>query len=336
MKVILTRGDGTLALSDVQEPVIGPYDCRVKLHACLFCNSTDRHIVDNSFPFGIPYPAILGHESIGTITDVGASVRNFAPGDCVVRPYAIYFDEVVVGVGSGWGGFAEIGKIRDHAAMVSDGVLAADAVPGFFAYMQKLPPGLALDCAMLISCQKEIYSSTRRIEAPAGRSFLVLGAGVAGILFAMFLKRAGAAMVTLAARRQSQVEPAAALSGADRGVTLDRLDRTPFDALVDTTGGADTVRTRIADSLAPDGTFYSYAVYPEMVAPGFFESLAQGRRFVRIDPSEASVHDEVCQLLLDGALDPDPFITHRFGIDDALAAWQTVIGRQGIKTAIVF
>lgn len=34
----------------------------------------------------------------------------------------------------------------------------------------------------MISCQRELYSAVKRIGDIAGRSFLVLGAGIAGLL----------------------------------------------------------------------------------------------------------------------------------------------------------
>lgn len=338
MKALIAPGNGTLSVRDVAMPVTGDYDCLVKVSSCLFCNSTDRHIVDNTFDFGIPYPCIPGHESLGQVVSVGDKVTTFAPGDWVIRPYAIYPDEVKDNIGSGWGGFAEFGKIRDFKAMVDDGTVKDEDVPGFFRYMQKLPIGLDPQQCMMISCLREIYSSTEQIVPIKGQSFLVAGAGVAGCLFATFLKMLGAAYVAVTARRKEQLLFAEAHTGADKTVMLDDVYSCgrEFDALVDTTGHMETAEGLYTRLVKSDGFFYSYAVYAEMSRQDFFEGLRKRMNFRRIDPVEASAHDEICAMLRDGRMDAAPYITHSLSIDQAQQAWKTVTDKKTLKTAIVF
>lgn len=338
MKALLTNGDGAVFVKDIQPPVIGDYDCLVKIKSCLFCNSTDRHIVEKSFNFGIPYPAVLGHESIGYVQETGKKVKNFKKGDLVIRPYAIYPDEVADGTGSGWGGIAEFGKIRDFKAMLVDGILKEDKVPAFFKYMQKLPSETDIrDCEM-ISCIKEIYSSVKLIDVKAQESFLVLGAGVAGCLFATFLKIAGAKHVAVTARRKEQLVFAAANTPADEFSTIDELYgyALKFDSLVDTSGSASTVGRLLDNVISEEGIFYSYAVYQEMANPSFFDTFKARIKFRRIDPVEASVHEEICEMLAKGNLNFRNYITHRFSINEYQKAWETVIQKKTVKTAIVF
>lgn len=338
MKALLTNGDGSLFVKDIRMPVIGDYDCLVKIRSCLFCNSTDRHIVEKSFNFGIPYPAVLGHESIGYVKALGCKVKNFKEGDSVIRPYAIYPDETIDGIGSGWGGFAEFGKIRDFKAMVADKVLTEEQVPGFFKYMQKLPPEINPDKCEMISCIKEIFSSVKQIDVKAHQSFLVLGAGVAGCLFAHFLKLAGAKHVTLTARRKEQLDFATSNTPVDRVLALDEINSSSlkFDALVDASGSTGTVEKLIDKVISKEGTFYSYAVYKEMADPKFYDRFREKINFKRINPVEASVHDEVCLMLLNSNLDFKNYISHRFSIDDYKKAWDTVLQKNTVKTAIIF
>ena len=338
MRAVVAAGDGRVQVKDVPMPSVGDYDCLVKIRSCLFCNNTDRHIVERTLDLGVPYPCVLGHESLGRVVAVGAKVRGFAPGDWVVRPYAMYPDETLGELGSGWGGFAEFGKIRDFQSMVADAALAADAVPGFFKYMQRLPDGLAPERATMLSCLREICSATRQIPEVAGRSFLVAGAGVAGCLFAVFLKRAGAGQVAIAARRREQLDFAKANTPADQTVELDQLPSLGrrFDALVDTTGSAETLCGLLDHSLKPGGVCHSYAIYPGMGRPGFFEQFSRRAKFERLNPAEATAHEEVCALLLSGELDAANYITHSFPLDQAEAAWATVTGKKTMKTAILF
>ena len=87
MKAIITDGRGGISVEETPMPEISEYDCLVKMKSCLFCSTTDRHIVENSFEFGLSYPAVLGHESIGTVIKSGSKVRNFSIGDIVSRAY---------------------------------------------------------------------------------------------------------------------------------------------------------------------------------------------------------------------------------------------------------
>lgn len=338
MKAILTKGGGRIYCAETAMPVLGEFDCLVKMRSCLFCNSTDRHIVENSFEFGLTYPCVLGHESIGEVVEVGSAVCNFKDGDIVARSYSIYPDETQDGLGSGWGGFAEYGKIRDFRAMVDAGLKRDADVPGFFRYMQKMPAGLTAEKAILISSQKEILSATRKIGVYAGRSFLVAGTGIAGLLFAKFLRLMGASDVTVTARRPEALEFAARMTGAKILTLTEALGgKHVFDALVESTGDAGTAELLIRSALRPDGDCYGYAIYSEMRSEkNLHDRLRHGRNYIRIDPSEAEAHDEVCAMLLDGTLDPEPFISFRFKVTEAESAWCYVIGKRGVKTAVVF
>lgn len=336
MKAIATDGKGKLWLADAAMPSLGPYDCLVKTRFCLFCNTTDHHIIDNSFEFGISYPALLGHESLGQVIECGAKVCNFQPGDWVSHPYAIYPDEQHGGFGSGWGGFAEYGKIRDHCAEREDTGFEA---PNFFRYMQKLPPGLGPEKAELIIVQKELCSAIRKLGDLAGRSFLVAGAGVAGLLAAVFLKRGGAARVAIAARRHEALDLAKRLTPADETILIgdkksDANQR--FDELIETTGSLAVMRTLARDWLRPDGPIHSYAIYSEMGDPAFASLLPAGHPHNRLDPDEASAHDEVSALLLDDKLPSAGWVSGRYALDDFAQAWANVQKKTGIKTLIDF
>ena len=54
----------------------------VRVAAAGLCQ-TDVHARDDYF--GIPFPAVFGHEGAGVVEQVGAAVRKVAPGDRVTR-----------------------------------------------------------------------------------------------------------------------------------------------------------------------------------------------------------------------------------------------------------
>lgn len=332
MKALITDGTGNIELRNIAVPSIGEYDCLVKIKSCLFCNTTDRHIVENSFNFGITYPAVLGHESIGVVVETGRKVSNFTVGDLVARPYAVFPGAFTAeGLGSAWGGFAEYGMICDYDALASDKNIKN--IPSFFLYMQKIPSGIPWQKAMMISCQKEIFSSAAQVDA-VGKKILILGAGVAGCLFADFLKFRGAGEVVVAARRMEQLEFVQHNTSADQAKLFNELDE-KFDYIVDTTGNLPVLEKLSAKHLDPGGTILSYAIYENMQDPFFVRNIAAGR-FKRIDPKEYLAHKEICDMLKTDTIDCTPYITHEYSIDDFRQAWNSVCGKNTVKTAIVF
>lgn len=57
----------------------GPRDVQIEILYCGVCHS-DLHMVRNEWQ-GAVYPVVPGHEIVGRVTQVGAAVQGFAPGD---------------------------------------------------------------------------------------------------------------------------------------------------------------------------------------------------------------------------------------------------------------
>ena len=83
MKALVVKEfGGPLILDDVPVPQPGADDALIRVRACAV-DQFDLTIRDGKFP-GSQAPIILGHEIAGEVTQVGANVRNVAPGDRVV------------------------------------------------------------------------------------------------------------------------------------------------------------------------------------------------------------------------------------------------------------
>ena len=337
MRALLTDAKSRLWLQEVPLPEIGDYDCLVRIEACLFCHSTDRHIVEGTFPCAFPNPSILGHESIGVIEEIGAKVKSLKIGDRVLRGFAIYPDEMQGGCGSAWGGFAEYGKVRDWQSMVQDGLIATESVPPYFHYMQRVPADIPMEKALLMVTQKEILSAQRKIDDPAGKKVLIAGAGITACLFGLFLKQRGA-HVSIAARRADALAQVQSLGVADQVRLLSDARRSPpdFDALIDTTGSVAIIRNLVETALRPGAPVYCYAIYADKEQAACFAELGATRRVQRIDPAEDSAHEEVVAMIRQGLLDPTPFISGCFRLSEYQEAWESVIGRRSLKTGILF
>jgi propanol-preferring alcohol dehydrogenase len=70
-----------LELEEVPEPIPGPGEIRVKVHACGICH-TDLHTVEGDLPLP-KLPLIPGHQVVGTVDQLGQGVKRFKTGDRV-------------------------------------------------------------------------------------------------------------------------------------------------------------------------------------------------------------------------------------------------------------
>ena len=76
-----TAGDQPLAPLDIPRRATGPGDVRIEIAYCGVCHS-DLHQVRAEWA-GTVFPCVPGHEIVGKVTEVGADVAGFKPGDLV-------------------------------------------------------------------------------------------------------------------------------------------------------------------------------------------------------------------------------------------------------------
>jgi len=81
MKGLVYDGEKAVLRDDLEVRSPGPTEVKVRVVACGLCHS-DLSVIDGTIPW--PTPVVLGHEGAGIVEEVGAAVRNVAPGDHVV------------------------------------------------------------------------------------------------------------------------------------------------------------------------------------------------------------------------------------------------------------
>ena len=106
MKACAAFGPGDIRLVELPVPEPDDYEVLVKNEGCLFCNSTDRMIIDDLFA-APGYPLVFGHESFGKVVKVGKKVSKFKLGDRVICTSGIKGCDGKYH--SVWSGFAEYG-----------------------------------------------------------------------------------------------------------------------------------------------------------------------------------------------------------------------------------
>jgi alcohol dehydrogenase len=83
VKALVYHGPNQKAWEEVPDPqIIDPTDVIVQVDTTTICG-TDLHILKGDVP-AVTDGRILGHEGVGTITEVGSAVGKLAVGDRVI------------------------------------------------------------------------------------------------------------------------------------------------------------------------------------------------------------------------------------------------------------
>ena len=181
MKALVYNGPGQRSWHEVPDPVIqDPEDAIVRVDAVTICG-TDLHILKGDVPT-VDHSRILGHEAVGTITDVGDSVRGVTPGDRVLISCISscgrceYCRQGRYGQCLGGGGW-----ILGH---LIDGTQAEQVrVPFADRSVYKLPDNVSNESALLLA---DILPTSYEVGTLAGRvspgdTVVIVGAGPIGL-----------------------------------------------------------------------------------------------------------------------------------------------------------
>lgn len=193
MKALLLTQEKQLEISDVPAPELADDTVLVRVAACGICGS-DVHGFDGSSGRRIP-PLVMGHEAAGTVERVGTDVAGIQPGDRVTFDSTVYCGECK---------FCQQGKINLCDARQVLGVSCGEyrrhgafaelvAVPSRIVY--KLPDDLPFEQAALIEAVSvavhAVGMHTSDGEQLAGKTAVVVGAGMIGLLIVQSLRAAG-------------------------------------------------------------------------------------------------------------------------------------------------
>ena len=338
MKAAVVESAGVLKVREVPEPTVGPYDALCDTLYCATCTATDTHIKDGVFFAGMQYPAILGHESIGRVRELGPKVQNYQVGDLVTRSGATAHPEANVFLG--WGGFAERGIVRDQLAMEADGVENEGFT--FYKMNQVMPPDIDPADETIIINWRETWSYLTRMGVGYGARVLVNGTGGVGLSFvahAHNLMVGELAVVGSPARFELAQHLGATVCvdyhAEDLGAAIAAQSEAKFDFIIDAVGkrgGLDS----LLPALRPGGSMALYGVdeYKEVTvtptkANGTFTISSAGY-------AEWEVTEPILRMMREGRLNAGDFYDRNriFELADINAAFEAVKQREMVKAVV--
>jgi alcohol dehydrogenase len=335
MKALVYHGPGNKSWDDVPDPVVlQPGDAIVRVDTTTICG-TDLHILKGDVPT-VQEGRILGHEGVGTVLEVGPSVRNISVGDRVIiacisscgvctycrsgNPSHCLADEGASGIG--W----ILGHLIDgtQAEMVR--------IPFADNTLYRVPEGVSDDEAMLLS---DIFPTGFEMGIEYGRvkpgdTVAVVGAGPVGLAAIATAGLHGAAQVIAIDYDENrlsvakQVGATHSINAGDADVATQVMAHTDgfgVDVAVEAVGVPATFGMCI-DLVRPGGNVANVGVHGKAV-----ELDLQKLWIQNISISMGLVNTTTLAMLLklveQHKLPASELVTHRFALGDIDSAYET-------------
>jgi alcohol dehydrogenase len=330
MKALVYHGPGQRGWDTVEDPkIVDPTDVVVRIDTTTICG-TDLHILKGDVPETTP-GTILGHEAVGTVQEVGVGVTRIEPGDRVLMSCVTscgrcrFCKEGRYGQCLGGGGW-----IFGH---LIDGLQAEYArVPFAEHSVYKVPESLSDEQVLFLA---DILPTSYEVgvlsgQVAPGDVVAIVGAGPIGL----------AAILTARLYTPGTI---VAIDLADG--RLESARRFGADVVVNN-GNEDALAKvlELTDGLGADVAFeavgvpQSFELATELVRPGGRianigvhgkpATLHLERLWIRDVTITTGLVDtysipRLMRLISSGRLDPSLFATHRFAMDEAMAAYDT-------------
>ena len=183
-------GEGVLEIQERPIPTLPEPDwVLIKNEGCGVCG-TDLHILAVPPSFPATHGAILGHELVGEVLEVGPEVTEIEVGDRVT---------VAPNLTCGLCRYCKAGKPLHCENWTTLGI---NKDGGFAGYMtaperalHKVSKALPFEDAVWIEPLSCVVNSTDRLAVQPGQTAAVIGAGPIGLLHSMLFKAAGARVI---------------------------------------------------------------------------------------------------------------------------------------------
>ncbi|MHA6769515.1 zinc-dependent alcohol dehydrogenase family protein [Sphingobium ummariense] len=339
MKALVYHGPGSKSLEDCPRPaLVDGGDAIVRILHTTICG-TDLHILKGDVPTCAP-GRILGHEGVGIVESVGAAVTTFKPGDHVLISCITSCGRCDYCRRGMYSHCATGGWILGNAI---DGTQAEYVrIPHADTSLYPVPPGADEEALVMLSdilpTGFECGVLNGRVEP--GGSVAIVGAGpigLAALLTAQFYSPAMIAMIDLDPNRLAFAERFGATHLIDSNL------QDPAAALMEATGGrgADTVIEAVGVPatfelcqrlVAPGGVIANVGVHGHK-ADIHLETLWSHNIAITTRLVDTVTTPMLLRTVTAGKLQPARLITHRFGLDAIVEAYDT-FGRASETSAL--
>lgn len=355
---VVTAFNEPLSIREVQIPAPRPGEVVVRISAAGVCGS-DVHMWRGMDP-RTPLPITLGHEGVGVVEALGSARKTvdgleIKPGDTIV------WNRGVVCGHCYWCAVARtpslcpsrwaygIHRSFDHDTHLN-GCYSDHLILHPDTDILLAPPGIAPEVLVAASCSGATTAHAFDLcPCGPGDTVVVLGVGPIGAFAAAFAKSYGASKIVLIGGTKKRMELCARLGAnvlVDRNATtreerrrvvMDLTAGRGADLVIEAAGTTDAFDEGLG--LARIGGAYAVAGIAEPRPPISFDVFSNlARRNLHIQGVWVSDTRHLRQSISLVERDPEPFaglVTHRFSLDEATLALETVERRAAMKAVIV-
>lgn len=322
MKAAVAYAPRDIQLVDVPRPEPGRGEVRLDVRAVGICGS-DIHLFRGEHPYRV-FPMIYGHEFLATIADVGPDVTGLEAGTPVVV-------EPLLACGQCYpcriGRYNCCTTLRVIGVHTNGGLAESVVVPAERIF--PVPPDLPSEVATLCEPFSIGMQAIARGAIAAEDRVAILGAGPIGLTVLAIAKSRGA-QVAVIDLLDSRLAFASHL-GAD--LTINGTSANPADVIAEWTGGegASAVVEATGNPRAVESTVDLVASAGRIVLVGVtdkpvtFPGLDFTRKEMTIlgSRNSASVFGEAVRFVGEQRDLVATMITHRFGFEDVMQAFET-------------
>jgi L-iditol 2-dehydrogenase len=318
MKALLLTAPGRLELTDLDLPVVGLGEVRVRVAACGICGS-DVHGYTGATGRRIP-PLVMGHEAAGTVDAVGEGVDDLVPGTRVVLDSTVFCgrcDQCVAGaenlcthrevLGVSCGSYRRHGCFAEWVT-----------VPRRIVY--PIPPSLDfVSAALLEPLTIALHAVGLGGAGPTTRSAVVVGAGTIGLAVVAALAAKGVARIAAIDLDSRRLAAALKLGATEIfAVTEDAGHRAAHwaasspdtdgaDLVVEAVGSTSAVGTAIAAATRGGTVVLVGNVSPAIELP--LQAVVTRQLRLQGSCASAGCYPEAIRLVAEGRVDLSGFVS---------------------------
>jgi len=335
MKALIYHGPGEKAWEEAPDPKIqAPPDAIVRVDTTTICG-TDLHILKGDVP-AVTKGRILGHEGVGTITEVGAAVRDLQVGDRVIISCVTscgscaYCRQQLPSHCLDPEGASGVGWIFGH---LIDGTQAEYVrVPYADNSLHKIPAGVSDEAAMMLSdiLPTGFEIGVRNGRVQPGDVVAVVGAGPVGLSAIMTTGLYGASRIIAVDLDDNRLELAKSFgatdvvnSGSDGWMdeVMGMTDGLGVDVAIEAVGIPATF-DMCTQIIRPGASVANVGVHGSSVELKL-QDLWIKDVSITTGLVSATTTPMLLRLVEQGKLTPERFITHRFKLDQMMEAYDT-------------
>jgi alcohol dehydrogenase len=335
MKALVYHGPGNKAWEEAPEPKLQTAtDALVQVDTTTICG-TDLHILKGDVP-AVTDGRILGHEGVGTITEVGSAVKGLAVGDRVIISCISscgscqYCHQQLPSHCLDEEGASGVGWIFGH---LIDGTQAEYVrVPFADNSLHKVPEGVSDEAALMLSdiLPTGFEIGIRNGGVKPGDVVAVVGAGPVGLSAIMTAALYGPSRVIAIDLDDNRLELARSFGATDAvnsgaGDWHDRVmsmtDGLGVDVAIEAVGIPQTF-DMCTTLIRPGGAVANVGVHGGPVELAL-QDLWIKDVSITTGLVSATTTPMLLKLVAQGKLSPEQFVSHRFGLDEMMDAYDT-------------